>query len=384
MIMQLTGDPPGMNGGSWDPTSLMMGMGMGGGMRSVPPTAPPHATVAPGQTLRLPTNVVSLNPPSPEGKVVFPARGEQLELADAGQVLQDARLRAALVRLASEKAPETVTQLVLWHLGTGMDWASLAQVARGWANSSELALARSVVSRLDKADPARESREAAFAEDGTLYLDLSGRDGADKVAVEKLAKQVKKAQRMLGLTVKLGGPARPEGPSLAAKVDITGQEATVQVLTTDARGATWASAGKFALATAEGEPAAWADRLAEGVLSRVVRVQLTKGPKVKAKDTYRIRIENASPFVLAGLAVAGLDFGKAPAEKAATVPNDKDNEGDHPTDAEAMDLKQVPSVLAGLAIPPRKNYTVGATTEVVERLGLKAGVKLLAADLNGL
>jgi hypothetical protein len=361
----------------------MGGMGMGGGMRSVPPTAPPHATVAPGQTRRLPTNVVSLNPPSPEGKVVFPAKGEELELADAGQVLQDARLRAALVRLAGEKAPETVTQLVLWHLGTGMDWASLAQVARGWANSSELALARSVVSRLDKADPARESREAAFAEDGTIYLDLAGRDGAGKVAVEKLAKQIKAAQRMLGLTVKLGVPARPEGPSLAAKVDFSGPEATVQVLTSDARGASWASAGKFAL-SADGEPVAWADRLAEGVLSRVVRVQLSKGPKVKGKDTYRIRIENGSPFVLAGLAVAGLDFGKAPAEKTAAVPTDKDNEGDHPADAEAIDLRQVPSVLAGLAIPPRKNYTVGATPEVVERLGLKAGVKLLAADLNGL
>ena len=82
-------------------------------------------------------------------------------------------------------------------------------------------------------------------------------------------------------------------------------------------------------------------------------------------------------LILAGLAVAGLEFGKAPVVKA----EDKDANG---ADGEAIDLTQVPSVLAGLAIPPRKNYTVGATAEAVERLGLKAGVKLLAADLNGL
>ena len=69
----------------------------------------------------------------------------------------------------------------------------------------------------------------------------------------------------------------------------------------------------------DGEPALWGDRIAEGVLGRVVRVQLSKGPRVKGHETYRVRIENASPFVLAGLAIGSLEFGKAPAVPTTVV-----------------------------------------------------------------
>ncbi|MFO0957734.1 MAG: hypothetical protein U0800_09780 [Isosphaeraceae bacterium] len=295
-------------------------------------------------------------------------------MSDASQSIADARLRSALVRLGQEKAPETVTQLVLWQVGTGLDWNTLGQLTRSWSNGHELALARSVVARLDSA---RGPRDAAF-EDGVLYLEVSGGDADGKVEAERLVKALKASPRMLGLKVRIGIPSRPEGPSMSARIDLAGGEGVVQVQTTDARGIAWTSAGKFALAI-DGEPAAWGDRIAEGVLGRVVRVQLSKGPKIKGKDSYRVRIENASPFVLAGLALGSLEFGKASAVTVAEVKGDK-----AAPDAEVTDPKQVPSVLGGLAIPPRRNYTVGATAEVVEGLGLKSGVRLLAADLNGL
>ena len=86
MIMYFCGDPD-----SWDKRSLMIGMmgmgaddgwhgwrndgwhgrrmmgGMGGGMRSVPPTELPSALLEPGQTRHLPTRLVSISPPDPQG-----------------------------------------------------------------------------------------------------------------------------------------------------------------------------------------------------------------------------------------------------------------------------------------------------------------------------
>jgi hypothetical protein len=48
-----------------------------------------------------------------------------------------------------------------------------------------------------------------------------------------------------------------------------------------------------------------ADALAEGLLGRLVRAQLIKGPRVNGKATYQIRVDNASPLILNGLVLAG-------------------------------------------------------------------------------
>ncbi len=53
------------------------------------------------------------------------------------------------------------------------------------------------------------------------------------------------------------------------------------------------------------DAARFSDGLAEGILGRLVRAQLVKGPRAKGKITYGIKIENASPLVLHGLAVVG-------------------------------------------------------------------------------
>jgi len=114
----------------------------------------------------------------------------------------------------------------------------------------------------------------------------------------------------------------------------------------------------LAVETSEGKvkEAAFADALAEEVLSRLVRAQLSKGPLVKGKQTYKIRVDNASPLLLNGVAVQG-------AVGAAGEP---------------------PKVLSGISLSPFKNMTVPATGEMVEELGLKKGIRVIAADLSGL
>jgi hypothetical protein len=43
-----------------------------------------------------------------------------------------------------------------------------------------------------------------------------------------------------------------------------------------------------------------------------------------------------------------------------------------------------PTGLAGFSLPPRRSMTLPAGHDAVERLGLKDGIKAIAADLSGL
>jgi hypothetical protein len=118
--------------------------------------------------------------------------------------------------------------------------------------------------------------------------------------------------------------------------------------------------GKFTvpLAGAKGEEGVskLADALAEGLLSRLVRAQIVKGPREKGKLTYRIRFETVSPLRLNGVAAVGVN----------SKPDEK------------------PRVLAGISIPPRRSMSVPASEEVVKGLGLKQGIRVTAIDLSGL
>jgi hypothetical protein len=92
------------------------------------------------------------------------------------------------------------------------------------------------------------------------------------------------------------------------------------------------------------------------LLGKVVHTQLVKGQRVKGKLTYKVKINNASPLVLNGLAVAGPELSE----------------------------KNPPSVIGGMTLPPHKSYSLPATAELVERLHLKDGVRPVAADLSSL
>jgi len=332
-----------------------MGGGMmGGGMRSIPPTNLPFASLKSGQTRHLPTRLVSLSQPDPERPVAMPAKGEKLEIGDITQITADVRVQKALKRIAADKAPSTVAQLVMWRVASKLDWEAIARMSKPWANAHELSLAREFVEKLDSLPD---------GESAALFCEIHGADDAQTALAAELCRLID-GRVVLGLPVKSGVPTRPDGPSVACRVQLIGTaektEAQVQVAKSDGAATAWVPVGKFTLPLERKdgkiEGAVFADALAEGILSRLVRAQLSKGPVVKGKQTYRIRIDNASPLLLNGLAVQG------------TVSKSDDQ----------------PKILAGISISPSRNMTVPATGEMVDELGLRKGIRVIAADLSGL
>jgi hypothetical protein len=307
-----------------------------------------------GQTRNLPTRLVQLSEVNPARPVAMPEKGEKLQISDVAQKNSDVRVQKALRRLAADKAPATIAQLVMWNVAGKLDWEAITVLAKKSANPHELSLAREFVSKLDTL-PEGES--------GALLCEILGGDEAQSGVAAELAKRLE-AQSVLGLLVKPSVPARPDAPGVACKVQLKGTaeapEAQVQVAITDGPATAWVPVGKFTLPVerkdGKVEAEKFADSLAEGILSRLISAQLSKGPLVKGKQTYKIRIDNASPLLLNGLAVQG----------TLGTPNDP------------------PKVLAGISIPPRKNLTVPATGEMVDQLGLKKGIRIIAADLSGL
>ena len=134
---------------------------------------------------------------------------------------------------------------------------------------------------------------------------------------------------MLGLAVEGVVPSRPSGPAVACKVQFGPSErpeASVQVATTDGSGSAWTAIGKFSLAVGREESGkakseAFGDALAEELLNRLVKVSLKKASTntgglipaapTKGKDQYTIRVENYSPLLLNGVAVAGVGRSRA-------------------------------------------------------------------------
>jgi hypothetical protein len=368
LIMELCGDKD-----SWDMSSMMgMGMGMGGmaggmgrgmgmggmtggGFRSVPATGLPQATLRPHQTRHLPTPLVSLVGPTAEGRVLLPAEGEPLQVGQVSKDTGDTWTQAALKRLAEHKAPQSVAQLVLWHVTDGFSWETVAGASRSWANAHELALARQFVTELR-----RGGGTIAEPELGTLYWELtSRRDEGDPLA-DSLAALLRE-RTMLGLRTREGIPPKSDGPAVAVRIRLDEGEEMVQISASDPVDNTWKPVGKahLGLESSADQPrtaAEVADAMAEAVLSRLVTARLTVGPRAKGKPTYRVTIVNASPLILNGLAIARV--------------------GGKPEDA--------PSVLVGISLPPMKDLTVTASGELVERLGLKGGLRPVAADLSGL
>jgi hypothetical protein len=330
--------------------------GMGGGFRSVPPTGPPYTTLKPDQKRDLPTRLFSLSAPNDPNGAVMPREGEKLRLGDISRTANaDARVAKALKRLAEDKAPESVATLVMWSVSGGMGWDQIAEASRGWANAHELSLARSFVAQLGSL-PKDDT--------GVLLYEVKGSGPAGDALARELSTLLKD-RPVLGLNAKAGVPDRPEGPAVACRIVVTGDakpEATVNVATTDGDAASWVAVGKFALPVSvkDGQPEAakFADALAEGLLGRLVRAQVSRtGSMVKGKALYKLRIDNASPLILNGLAVLGAGKTK---------------------------VEATPKVFAGISISPRKSMTLPVTGDVVDQLGLRKEIRVIAADLSGL
>ncbi len=339
----------GMGGGGG-----MMG-GMGGGFRSVPPTDLPDATLKPGQTRRLLTRVVSLNPPATDGGVLMPQAGEKLVIGDITQISIDPRIRKALCRLAADKAPETVAQLVLWNVAGRLDWGLIAQASGGWANPQELALARQFVERLDSL-PEGES--------GQLFVEVAALEAGHEALAGEMS-QLLGTRLILGLRAASGVPSKPSGPSVGCKVQLVGEgghpEALVRVAESDGH-REWKTMGKFSLPVpldSAGKPdmAAFGDKLAEGILTRLVRVKLIKGRKsLEGLTTYTVQVDNASPLILNGVSMIG----------SLAKPSEP------------------PRYLLGVALPPQRSLQFPISPGTVEANGLKKGLHLVGLDLSAL
>jgi hypothetical protein len=231
-----------------------------------------------------------------------------------------------------------------------LDWESLAALSQGWANRHELSLAKDFVEHLDS---------LADGESGRILFEVSGTDAASEARAAELTTALRH-KMLLGLVAEVGIPARPEGPAVAFRVHMTATDAQVIVTSSDATARNWVNLGKFTLPVVDDQGKydmnRFADGLSESTLNRLVRVQLSKGVKDKGKMHYQLRIDNASPLVLNGLAAVGT----------------------------TSKLDETPKVLSGICLSPRRSMTVPASEEVVKALGLKKGVKLVALDLSGL
>jgi hypothetical protein len=274
-------------------------------------------------------------------------------VGDVAAVNDDGQVQKALRRLTAEMAPTALTQLVMWRLASKLEWETIGELSRNWANDYELTLAKDFVEHLD-ALPEGET--------GRLLFQVDGKDEAGA----PIAKEVSNALRgktVLGLLAQVVEvPSRPDGPAVACRVRLSGKEALVQVASSDATAKAWVNFGKFSVPVTQEngklDIARFADALSEGILNRLVRAQIIKGSatKDKGKLVYQLRIENASPLVLNGLAMLGT----------------------------ASKADEVPKFLQMISVSPRRNLTVPTTETVVRDLGLKKGVKLVALDLSGL
>jgi len=269
--------------------------------------------------------------------------------------------------LARDKAPDSVSQMVLWGVA-GMSWNDVARLSSGWANAHELALAKQLVNELD-------AKSATAGDTGRLLVEVSAKDDTQAATATEL-KGMFRDLIMLGLAVESAVPDKPTGPAVACKVQVQGTaekpEALVQVATTDATGLGWSPTGKFTLPLTRDEAgkikgAAFGDALAEELLKRLVKVVVVKpapassglipkSPKERDKTAYTIRIDNYSPLMLNGIALTGAGA------------------------KESEPLK----VLAGISLSPRRSLALPVSADSAESFGLKAGVKVMALDLSGL
>lgn len=382
LIMSLVGERD-----SWDQTTLMsgmmgggrgmmmgmggrgmggMGMGMsgrGGGFRSVPSGRTPETTLKAKETRHLSTLAISLDRPGDDGRAIVPAKGERLRLGEVGQLKLGSRTEQVLKRLGATGVPESMAQLVLWNVAAGVDWSRLSRLSENWANSAELTLAKQYVSGLNQAGVAPGTPDVGHF----FWEDVSGDSDAPELAAAMAALLQK--HQVLGLHPERGVPNTPSGPALACRFAIAAGKATVALAKSDVKGRNWSSLGSLTIpvrshdddpSAVESQAVEVIDAMSAGLLAKVARAELVKGPKAKGKETYTIRVDNGSPLILSGLAIAGAD-------------------------PETESSKPIPfTALGGVSLAPLTSLKLPVTPELVEQLGLKQRIRVVAVDFNGL
>src|SRR5262249_34358636 len=186
--------------------------------------------------------------------------GGEVRVVDVSQVNDNAQTQKALKRLQVDKAPTSLSQLVMWRLAAGLDWNTISQYSQKWANGHELTLAKEFVDHLDALPD---------GETGRVLFEFDGADAASQPIVAEIPKPT--AGRMVwGLTARVGPiPARPQGPAVACRVKVNASEALVQVTSSDASARNWVPFGKFTVPVTQTKEkfdvGQFADGLADGV-----------------------------------------------------------------------------------------------------------------------
>ena len=85
-------------------------------------------------------------------------------------------------RLTAEMAPTSLTQLVMWRLAGKLDWDTIGELSRNWANEYELTLAKDFVEHLD-ALPEGET--------GRLLFQVDGKDAAGEPVASEVSKMLR-------------------------------------------------------------------------------------------------------------------------------------------------------------------------------------------------
>ncbi|HEU5118877.1 MAG TPA: hypothetical protein VFT74_19950, partial [Isosphaeraceae bacterium] len=336
-----------------------MGMGgmMGGGFRSIPVAGLPQATLGPERTVQLPTNLVSLRGPEADGRVAFPRKNEKLRIYDISQITGDTWAQSALRELAAQEAPQTVSQLVMWHVGVGFEWDTIARLSRNWANPCELELARAFVNNL-KVQPSKTGKTDVAT--SQLCFDLTSRRSPSD-SMEQGLHDLLTSWSVLGLKAVEGIPASPTKPSIAVRVRLDEKTALVQLAVSNDSCSEWKTVGKFHvdLVTDDGrhiKPLEVTDNLSEQILGHLIDSQIVRRRTSHGSSPYLIQVRNSSPLVLNALALDGM----------------------------SSDPLSRPALMIGLSVPPHKCVTVPADEDTVLRLHLNKGMKPVAANLSGL
>ncbi len=341
----------GMGGG-------MMGGGMmGGGFRSIPAAGLPQATLGPERTVQLPTNLVSLRGPEPDGRVAFPRKNERLRISEISQITGDTWAQSALRELAAQEAPQTVSQLVMWHVGIGFEWDTIARLSRGWANPCELELAKAFVNDLRLQQSKTEKADVCTSK---LYFELTSRRSPSD-SMKKGIHDLLNGWDVLGLKAVEGIPVSPTRPSIAVRIRLDEKTAQVQLAVSSDSCSQWKTVGKFHvdLVTDDGrhiKPLEVTDNLSEQILGHLIDTQIVRRRTSHGSSPYLIRVGNASPLVLNALALDGMTH----------------------------DPLSKPALMIGLSVPPHKCVTVPADEHTVLRLHLHKGMMPVAANLSGL
>jgi len=169
---------------------------------------------------------------------------------------------------------------------------------------------------------------------------------------------------VLGLKATSGVPAKPGGPSVGCKLQLVGEagkpEAMIKLAESNGH-REWQSMGKFTLPVPLDEKGqcdvtAFGNKLAEGLLERLVRTRMIKKQTVVGTPTYTYQVDNASPLLLNGFAVVGTSA--------------------KPTDP--------PHFMLGLSLPPQRSLQFSLPAAQVESFGMKKGTRLVALDLSAL